>query len=214
MNCAVHPEQQASGYCRHCGKAMCSACARPVRDVLYCEDCLASTLGHAAPGQAASASGAAAPAAFQPAPARSSISPGIAFLLGLCPGLGAVYNGEYNKALIHVLVFVALIIGVSTGSGAGSETVLGLMIAGFVLYMAIDAMRTAQARLAGQPSPDPLETWGKQKPVGPMILIALGVLFLLGNFGFLPWERFSDFWPLILIAVGILMLRKRIGRSS
>ena len=36
MKCAVHPEVDATGFCRNCGKAMCSVCARPVREVLYC----------------------------------------------------------------------------------------------------------------------------------------------------------------------------------
>jgi hypothetical protein len=35
MNCAVHSDVEAVGYCRNCGKAMCSTCVRPVRDVLY-----------------------------------------------------------------------------------------------------------------------------------------------------------------------------------
>jgi len=45
MNCAVHPESEATGFCRNCGKAMCAVCVRPVRDVLYCEDCLANIMG-------------------------------------------------------------------------------------------------------------------------------------------------------------------------
>jgi len=36
MRCAVHSDVDAVGYCRNCGKAMCSACVRQVRDVLYC----------------------------------------------------------------------------------------------------------------------------------------------------------------------------------
>ena len=32
MKCAVHPEVDATGFCRNCGKAMCPACVRPVRD--------------------------------------------------------------------------------------------------------------------------------------------------------------------------------------
>lgn len=48
MKCAVHPDVDAAGYCRNCGKAMCRDCVRPVRDVLYCEDCLASGMGHSA----------------------------------------------------------------------------------------------------------------------------------------------------------------------
>ena len=45
MNCAVHPDREASGYCRNCGKAMCGECSHKVRDVLYCEDCLARQVG-------------------------------------------------------------------------------------------------------------------------------------------------------------------------
>ena len=45
MKCVVHPDADAVGYCRNCGKAMCAVCVRPVRDVLYCEDCLANVMG-------------------------------------------------------------------------------------------------------------------------------------------------------------------------
>src|SRR5215475_7378797 len=55
MKCAVHTDVDATGYCRNCGKPMCSACARPVRDVLYCEDCLATVMGHGAPASAPAA---------------------------------------------------------------------------------------------------------------------------------------------------------------
>ena len=205
MNCAVHPEQEATGYCRNCGKAMCSACARPVRDVLYCEPCLAGVMGHPAPG-----------APPVPSVARPHApNPGLAFLLGLFPGLGAIYNGEFNKALIHIVVFIALVVGASTTNGDLPETILGFMIAGFIFYMAIDAMRTAQGRASGQASAaDPIETWSRNRPVGPMILIGIGALFLLSNFGFIPWHRMGEFWPLILIGAGFLMLWKRVGQSS
>src|SRR5271165_6639902 len=104
MKCAVHPEVDATGFCRNCGKPMCSACVRPVRDVLYCEDCLAQVIGIPVPqpvGVApALAPGVAAtlPAGIPPvgvAPANPEGNAIIAFLLGLIPGLGAVYNGEY-----------------------------------------------------------------------------------------------------------------------
>src|SRR6267378_3326770 len=49
MKCAVHSDVDAVGYCRNCGKAMCSTCVRPVRDVLYCEECLATIVGIPAP---------------------------------------------------------------------------------------------------------------------------------------------------------------------
>jgi hypothetical protein len=217
MNCAVHPGVEATGYCRNCGKAMCPACTRQVRDVLYCEDCLAVVMGlpPAHPvGAVAAAPG--TPPPLPPAPSvRASSSPTVAFFLGFVPGLGAIYNGEYNKALIHIVVFAALIVGVSSDPDSGTAVALGLLIAGFVFYMAIDAMRTARARLDGAPTPDPLENWSKNRPIGPMILIALGAFFLLKNFGFFDFFRVREFfWPVILIGAGLLMLRNRLGNQN
>jgi len=137
----------------------------------------------------------------------------VAFILGFFPGLGAVYNGEYNKALIHIVVFAAIIVGLSSDINAGAATALGLLLAGFIFYMAFDAMRTAKAKQLGQAPVDPLETWSKDRPIGPIILIGIGILFLLNNFSWFPFYRIERFWPLILIGVGVLMFRNRLGRS-
>jgi Domain of unknown function (DUF5668) len=218
MKCAVHSEVEATGYCRNCGKAMCPACVRPVRDVLYCEDCLATIVGIPAPQSPAPSAEAAAYSSAAPAPGASPTrfahNPAAAFVLGLFPGLGAVYNGEYNKALIQVVVFAAIIVGLNSDLGDGPETALSLLLAGFVLYMAFDAMRTAKARSLGESSVDPLESWSKERPIGPMILIAMGALFLLNNFGVFSFFRIHQLWPLILIAVGVLMFQNRIGGRS
>jgi len=219
MNCAVHPEAETSGYCRNCGKPMCANCVRPVKDVYYCEDCLARVMG--VPASVApvavssdpSVSPVGIPAATAPAP--SAGNPGLAFLLGLVPGLGAIYNGEYNKALIHIVVFAAIIVGLSSDVGAGADVALAFVLTGFIFYMAIDAMRTAKARNSGEVLQDPLESWSKTRPVGPMILIAVGALFLLNNFGFFDFFRVRQiFWPVVLIGVGFLMLRNRVGEKN
>jgi hypothetical protein len=214
MKCAVHSDVDAVGYCRNCGKPMCATCVRPVRDVLYCEDCLATIMG--IPGAVpAAAAGAAAPLAgglpLPPAPTGTAGSPGVAFVLGLFPGLGAVYNGEYNKALIHIVVFISIIVGLNSDYvGDSGQLVLSLLLAGFILYMAFDAMRVAKAKSMGEAPFDPLESWSKNRPIGPMILIGLGVLFLVNNF--IPIYRIFRLWPLVLIGVGVLMFRNRLGR--
>jgi hypothetical protein len=216
MKCAVHPDAEATGFCRNCGKPMCPACVRPVRDVYYCEDCLAKVMGV---GTSAPTSGS---LPVPPAPPLPPVptsgpggNPGLAFLLGLVPGLGAIYNGEYNKALIHIVVFAAIIVGLSSDIGDGPTVALAFVLVGFIFYMAIDAMKTVKARNAGEPVQDPLEVWSKTRPVGPLILIAVGALFLLNNFGFFDFFRIKQiFWPLVLIGVGVLMLRNRVGGQS
>ena len=211
MKCAVHAEVDATGYCRNCGKALCAVCVRPVHDVFYCEDCLATVLGHPAPAPAAPTGVVTSASA---APTRAG-NPGAAFVLGfLFPGLGAVYNGQYNKALIHIVVFAAFILGLSSDMDGGMKAVFGILLAGFIFYMAFDAMRTAQSKQRGETPADPLESWSKNRPVGPIILIVLGAIFLLNNFDWFPFYRLVRFWPLILIAVGALMFRNRLsGRS-
>ena len=223
MKCAVHTDVDATGYCRNCGKPMCSVCARPVRDVLYCEDCLATVMGHPVPPPVASdPASTPAPSPYAPPPASplpgtrpaGSSSPAIAFILGFFPGLGAIYNGQYNKGLIHIAIFASIIVALSTDLGAGLEPMLGIFLAGFIFYCAFEAMRTAQARNLGEVPADPLESWSKDRPIGPMILIGLGALLLLNNFHVLDFIRLGQFWPLILIGAGLYMFRNKMGGRS
>ena len=220
MNCAVHADTEASGYCRNCGKAMCAACSHRVRDVLYCEDCLAQHVGlpPAAPPPSVASIVAADPGELgppMPLSQKQSTAPVLAFLLGFIPGLGAVYNGEYNKAIIHVVVFGAIIFGIASDLG---DSIQGLLIFGlcvFPFYMAIDAMRSAKARATGQPLADPLENWSGHKPLGPIILIGIGALFLLNNFGFFEFFRVRQiFVPLLLIGIGFFMLKNRVSGKN
>jgi len=49
---------------------------------------------------------------------------------------------------------------------------------------------------------------------GAYILIALGVIFLLSNFGWLPrlGPLMAQWWPVIIIIVGVLILIRRSSR--
>ncbi len=191
MKCAVHTEVDATGFCRNCGKALCAQCTRDVRGILYCESCLAQML-------------------TRPQPVPGAGSPALAAILGFVPGLGAVYNGEYMKGLIHVVIFAAL---VSLDSHDRGQPFTGLMTAAFIFYMAIDAYRTAKARVAGQGPAVSTPDWKMDKPIGPLILIGIGVLFLLEKYVSI-WDWAGEFWPVFLIALGALLLWKRVGGRS
>ena len=145
MNCAVHTDTPAAAFCRNCGKALCENCKRDVMGAIYCEPCIAARLQGNAPGVGQGQPVAAIPVAVHGAP-----SPGIALLLGFIPGVGAMYNGQFMKAFVHVGIFVMLIVA------ADHFGLFGILIAFWVWYMAFDAYKTAQARQLGLPLPDPL----------------------------------------------------------
>ena len=160
MNCTNHPDAAVAAYCQNCGKALCASCVRSVSGVIYCEQCLAAKLGiggaYGAPGSAGYTANPGAYAAVDPnfaggviPPPVTGPNPGTAFALGFIPGVGAMYNGQFVKALVHVLVFVVLI-GITHNHG-----IFGIFIAAWVAYQVFDAHQTAKARRDGLPLPDP-----------------------------------------------------------
>lgn len=223
MNCSTHNDIAAVAFCRTCGKPLCGTCTRDVRGVIYCEPCLAARLEGTAP-----AAGFVPPQPPYPVgdPARplpsSGPNPAVAGILaGFFPfGVGAVYCSQYAKGLAHLLIFVMLIFG---ADHAGRwDFIFGIGIAFFYVYQIIDAVRTAHALQAGQPAPDPMglgQTFSMgdkfdsgKVPVGAVVLIGLGVLFLLHTMGIME-NGFERFWPLILIFLGGWMFYRGYERS-
>ncbi len=47
-----------------------------------------------------------------------------------------------------------------------------------------------------------------------LVLLILGLLFLLANFGYFSWSGWGRLWPLILIVLGLLMLRRHAAGSD
>src|SRR5437667_8494982 len=138
MNCSTHMDVPAVAFCRACGKALCADCRRVAEGTVYC-------------AEHAPAAGFAAGAAYQPAPAPGHANPGLAFVLGFIPGVGAIYNGQYAKGLVHAIIFGLLISINSSNSAHGLEPLLGIMIAALFPYMAFEAHHTARRRNAGEP---------------------------------------------------------------
>lgn len=211
-----------------------------------------------------------------------------AAVLGLIPGVGAMYNGQFFKALIHVVIF-AVLISITDHYG-----IFGLFIAAWVLYQSFEAYHTAKARRDGQPLPDPLGLnevgnwlnlggkaqyptqpmpgqpgsagpaapaaggyqtpygagqyqapyqqapyqaaytppgpgfdpeippvppvpplyWKRKEPIGAVVLIALGLLFLLGQLDVFHGRLMEFTWPVVLIGLGVWLFVRRLGDTK
>jgi TM2 domain-containing membrane protein YozV len=313
MNCANHTERTATAFCQNCGKALCPECTRSADGFLLCEPCLLARYPNAVPGAfpgafpggipgAATIPGSAqipyTPVAgvagtYPPAAYAGHPSPFLAGLLGFIPGVGAMYNGQFIKGLLHVVIFIVLI-GISS-----HLPLFGILIAAWEFYQVFDAAHTAAARRDGRPLPDPFglldlsqrmgpgaaypppgpvgagtvppvspaggpyaggnvprgtsygtpytapvgvpgaaPTQGsaaytpvsggyapvvspdayyqkrRGEPIGAIILIALGVLFLLNTLDVLDFDWISRGWPVFLLVLGIWLLIRRANRTG
>lgn len=219
MNCVTHPELPAIAYCRTCGRALCEHCQRTSEGIVYCQEHVPAAAPPTPDPAAYSPYTASAPPPMRPM-GDPGASPGLAFLLGLIPGVGAIYNGQYVKGLIHVIVLGVLIGILDSGQAAGGlEPLFGMLIGVWVLYMAFEAYHTARKRQFGQPVEEfsSLISFRGQPsrfPVGPAILIAIGVLFLMSNLGLLRVSEIIRYWPLVLIAIGVYLLYDRLSSSG
>jgi len=187
---AVDTGAAATGYCRHCGKALTPETLREVQGAYYCPDCLATWVPQAQASAKAAGGGRAATAA----------------VLGIIPGLGAVYNGEYVKALIHVLVFGIIISLIDRSPG-----IFVPMLVAWIFYMPFEAYQTAKAKeKAAVGGPGVFDAGARRRAtIGPILLIVIGTLALLSEFNIIDLERIREFWPLGLIALGVWLLVKR-----
>ena len=136
MDCVNHPGVAATAYCQNCGKAMCANCVRtgPGGQIL-CEPCSQTYQSFQQPFVA---------------PPVGTPNPIAAAVLGIIPGVGAMYNGQFFKGLIHVVIF-AVLISITDHYG-----IFGIFIGAWVLYQSFEAYHTAVARRDGMPLPDPL----------------------------------------------------------
>ena len=267
MDCVNHSGVAATAFCQNCGKGLCGQCVRNgAQGQVLCEPC--ATAWQSVPNP------------FIPfaAPPPGAPNPAAAAVLGVIPGVGAMYNGQFFKGFIHVVIFAVLV------SLASHYPIFGLFIAAWVLYQSFEAYHTARARRDGTPLPDPLGLnevgnwlnlgnrppqggapgappgagyqppaaggyqapyqapgpggyqqppwtpvgtvvdpnmpppvcpppmfWRRKEPIGAVVLIGLGILFLLGQLDIFN-GRFWDFmWPLFLIGLGLWLMLGRVG---
>ncbi len=183
MNCAYHPTAQSQEFCSTCSKALCAECAHQIKGKVFCQDCLVRGTEWAA----------AVKDLRLPADA-----PKRAAALSLIPGMGAVYNGEYLKAITQFAVFAALII-----MGDDINGIFGFGAFVFLVSTMFDSYRTAESIMRTRLEPKTVKPGPeKDRSVAAwgVFLIGLGVVFLLRNI--IPFHFFNRLWPLGFIALG------------
>lgn len=208
MNCAVHAEVENTAFCIKCGKPLCAQCVRQVQSSIYCEGCLAESLG----GNAGNAKPPASPTQF-----AGGSNPEGAALLGLIPGVGAIYNAEYFKALLHLLIFATLV-SLANGTGSAGETLFTLLALAFYVYMPFEAYYTSKKRKLAREGitlVTPFDQFNEQlghsggvELWGGIALVAMGALFLLSNFNLISLNQIGKFWPALLILAGFFVIRR------
>src|SRR5438046_9174319 len=98
-------------------------------------------------------------------PSQARSSPVLAFFLGFLPGMGAFYNEQYGKGMIHLAIFLVLFItGIDGSMSGGAEAALWICVAGLWVYMPIEAYRTSQARQTGGTACDQLDSHSTARP--------------------------------------------------
>ena len=203
MYCVNHETVESVTLCHACGKPICAQCQHDVKGVNYCPDCLAKAVDQPR---------------VQPVRPKS---PGLAGVLAaFVPGLGAIYNGQYVKAVALIAVFAGLIHAMVQARGA-EEPFLGLLMAGFWFYMIFEAVRSArainQAAASGEAAtsePIPAVGNGKESLGWGIAITVLGVLFLLRNLDVLAFTAILRLWPVILIVIAIGMLKNYFTASG
>src|SRR5215471_4331857 len=170
MSCAYHVKTPAVVQCNQCSRPLCPACDHRIRGFPFCQDCIVAGVELLRQRQSSF------PAAHV---VRRKTSPFVATLLSFVPGLGAAYNGQTSKAIVHFAIFASFFQMAVVTDGM---TFFVLGVIGTWLFAAVDACRTAQLLRAGL-TPDAEEDVIARRLYGNPIawgvtLVALGLAFL------------------------------------
>ena len=195
MKCSYHPTVDSQEACSVCKKPLCVECTHKIKGKPYCQDCLVEGAEWAA-----TVKGLKLP----------SDAPKRAAMCAIIPGMGAVYNNEYLKAITYFAVFAALSV-----MGDRVNGVFGFGAFVFLIFTMFEAYRTAEARArrriqTGLPEESPnqdktLAGWG-------IILIILGLVFLLQNL--IPWYVLNRMWPVAFILIGAFLVYRALNRAK
>src|ERR1039457_6366808 len=111
----------------------------------------------------------------------ADVSPGLALFLGMIPGVGAIYNGQYAKGMVHAIIWGVLMSIANSDAAHGLEAVFVMTVIAWMAYMAFEAYHTARKRRMGESVDEysslvNLSGRSDQIPVAAVVLIILGIL--------------------------------------
>jgi hypothetical protein len=196
MCCSYHSKNPAVVQCNQCARPLCAACDHRIRGFPFCQDCIVT--GVELLRQQAQSSTAHV--------IRRRSSPFVATLLSFVPGLGAAYNGQTSKAIVHFAIFASFFQMAVLTEGV-HFFVLGVL--GTWLFAAVDACRTAQLMREGLVPETEEDVITRRLYGNPLAwgvtLIIIGTVFLLHTLlGVqLPVKKLL---PVALVALGAYML--------
>lgn len=138
---------------------------------------------------------------------EKSRSPLLATLLALVPGLGAAYNGQTSKALLHFFSVVTLWhLGDILSFPFAQVFMLGGL--GFFIFTIFDARKSAQRYQRGadlrSEDMELRSSLRRHAPLWGSALLGVGAIsFLHFVFG----SSLNALWPVLLVAAGFYLLR-------
>ena len=142
-------------------------------------------------------------------PPRAPKAPVLALFLSLFPGVGQVYNGQFAKALFMFAAFVGSIYG----AAEVGPFPFAFCIPFAYFFNLVDAYRSAviinERALGGTPPP---AEEGMESPLWGASLLAMGLVLLLNNLGWLRLAALGRYWPVVLIVGGGVLLYQSLNR--
>ncbi len=127
-------------------------------------------------------------------------SPGLALVLSFFPGLGHLYLGLYQRAIVVFgLFFLSIVL-------SGQADDIGLIIAFIWFFALIDAYRQAQI-INVQEVERPQRKHRRAGSLGfGIFLLIVGVILLINNFHPIDLSWMRNWWPAILVVSGIYLI--------
>src|SRR5262244_1385758 len=206
MNCSYHAKNPSTVQCSQCARSLCPACDHRIRGFPFCQDCIVAGVEMLRYQQSRSSDAHVI---------RRKTSPFVATLLSFfVPGLGAAYNGQTSKAIVHFAIFASFF-QMAVVTDGFPFFILGVL--GTWLFAAVDACRTAQLMRAGL-APDAEEDVIARRLYGNpfawgVTLIVIGTLFLLHTLLGIQLPV-RELLPVALVALGAYMLFDYIRRRK